>query len=429
MPTRLVSRLVSPLLTALLAAAAADALASGFARDPSARTAGRAGAGLARPDAPSAFALNPAAAAFVKYRQLELGGRASMPFFRFEGDNPFPGTGGAESLSHTPALAPAVYYTHAVSDGLVFGLGVSEPFAFDYRWSEPELFSGRFLSQRSSLHTLSISPVVAWKLADRLAAGILVDVRRTSFRLDRHVAGIQPFTQLAVDAAALTTGGATTTKVTGGIGLLARPSDAFAVGLSYRHKTQALLAGEATLSRIPSGDPQVDARFNVLYPGTLPYAAQINLPSRAGLGLAYEWGEWAVVADVDWTDWSAFGAGPVVFDGRADLSSDLAGEWRDIFGLRLGVERVVNEAWTVRAGYAFSESPVSRDSLGPFVPELRRHVAAVGGTWTTGAWQLDLANTLALHPARTTAGTSRLLYEGRYHGIQNTFSVAIGYRY
>ena len=422
-------RIAVPLVAVLLTSAASSGFASGFARDPSSRTAGRAGAGLARPDSPSAFALNPAAAGFLKYRQLEIGGRATMPFFGFEGENPFPGTGGSESLSHTPDFAPGVYYSHAITDRLVFGLGVSEPFAFEYRWGEPELFSGRFLSQRSSLQSLSISPVVAWKLADRLAVGVAVDWRRTSFRLDRHVAGIQPFTQLAIDAAALTTGGTSTTKVSGSVGLLARPSDSFAIGLSYRHKMEALMAGEATLSRIPSGDPQVDARFNLMFPGTLAYAAQINLPSRAGLGLAYEWDDWALLADVDWTDWSVFGAGPVVFEGRRDLSADLAGRWRDIFGLRVGVERVVNEAWTVRAGYAFSDSPVNRDSLAPFVPELRRHVAAVGGTWTTGPWRLDLANTLAIHPARTTAGTSQLLYDGRYRGVQNTFSVAIGYRY
>jgi long-chain fatty acid transport protein len=426
MSTRLV---VVPFFLALLAADAGTVAASGFARDPSARSAGRSGSGLARADAPSAFALNPAAAAFLKYRQLEIGGRASMPFFRFEGENPFPGTGGAESLSHMPVLAPSFYYTHGITDRLVLGLGVGEPFAFDYRWSEPELFTGRFLAQRSSVHSLSISPGFAWKLADRLAVGAFLDVRRTSFRLDRHVAGIQPFTQLAVDAAALTTGGGTRTKLSGGVGLLARPSESFAVGLSYRHGVKTLMTGDATLSPIPSGNAQVDARFNLLFPSSVAYSAPVNLPARAGLGLAYDTGDWAVLADVDWTDWSAFGGGPVAFQERPDLSYDLAGRWRDVFGLRLGIERVVNEAWTVRAGYGFAESPVNRDSLGPFAPELRGHIAAVGGTYSVGAWRLDLANTLAIHPARTTAGTSQLSYDGRYHGVQNTFSVAIGYRY
>ena len=417
------------LAAAFLAARPYEAAASGFAQDPSARTAGRAGAGFAVADAPSAFALNPAAAGFLKYRQLELGGHATVPFVGFEGESPYPGAGGKESLSHTPAVAPAVYYSHSLSDRLVFGLGVGEPFAFDYRWAEPEAFTGRFLSQRSSLHSLSLTPLFAYKLADRMALGVSLDVRRTTFRLDRHVAGIQPFTQLAIDAAALSTGSADTTKLSGAVGLLAKPSDAFSIGLSYRHKVQASFEGDATLSRIPSGNAQVDARFNLLYPGVLAYAAQINLPARAGGGLAYDWNEWLLVADVEWTDWSSFGAGPVAFEGRQDLSADLTGAWRDVFSLRLGAEREVNEAWRVRGGYAFAESPVTRDSISPFAPELRRHVVAFGATWSFGAWRLDLANTLAVHPARTTAGTSTLRFDGRYGGMQNTFSVSIGCQY
>jgi long-chain fatty acid transport protein len=406
-----------------------NAAASGFAQDPSARTAGRAGAGFAMADAPSAFALNPAAAGFLKYRRLEIGGRATVPFLGFEGETPFPGAGGKESLSHTPAVAPAIYYTHAISDRLAFGFGVGEPFAFEYRWAEPEAFTGRFLSQRSSLHSLSLTPVLAYKLADRLSLGVSLDVRRTTFRLDRHVAGIQPFTQLAVDAAALSTGSADTTKLSGAIGVIAKPSDVFSIGFSYRHMLKASLEGQATLDSIPTGNAQVDARFNLLYPGVLPYAVQIDLPARAGVGVAYEWSDWMVVADVEWTDWSSFGGGPVVFAGREDLSADLTGAWRDVFSMRVGVERDLNEAWRLRGGYAFSESPVARDSISPFAPELRRHVAAFGATWSSGAWRLDLANTMALHPARTTAGTSALRFDGRYGGLQNTFSVSVGFQY
>jgi long-chain fatty acid transport protein len=413
---------------AAVAAARADAQ-SGFARDVAARDAGRAGAGFARADSPSAIGNNPAAAAFLKYRQVEVGARAALPFVNFTGEDPFPGSIGTESVKHTPSLAPAFHYTHTVSDRLTVGLGVDEPFALDYRWAEPEAFSGRFLTQRSSLHSVSVMPLFAYKLADRLAIGAYLDVRRTSFRMDRNVAGIHPFTQQAVDAAALSTGRADTTKLSGGFGLLARPSDAFAVAFSYRHKVSASFEGQATLVPIPTGNTQVDARFAQLFPGVLPYSAEIHLPARAGLGLSYDWEAWTLVADVDWTDWSSFGGGPVVFASRPELSSDLAGLWRDVFSLRVGLEHPVNEQWTVRGGYAFAESPVTRESLSPFAPELRRHVAALGATWTSGSWHIDLANTLALQPSRSTAGTSALLYDGSYKGMIDTFSVAIGYRY
>jgi long-chain fatty acid transport protein len=420
---------VALLAAGSIAAGRGSALASGFARDVAARDAGRAGVGFARADSPSALGANPAAAAFLKYRQIEIGASAGMSFLDFTGEDPFPGAGGTESVQHTPALAPAFHYTHTVSPRLTLGLGVDEPFALDYRWAEPEAFSGRFLTQRSSLHSFSLMPVVAYKLADRLAVGFFLDVRRTSFRVDRRVAGIHPFTQQAVDAATLSTGNAENTKLSGGFGILARPSDAFAIGFSYRHKVAAKLAGQATLVPVQTGNAQVDARFAQLFPGVLPYTAQINLPARAGAGFSYDWESWTLAADVDWTGWSDFGGGPVVFDTRPDLSSDLAGLWRDVFSLHVGIEHPLNESWVVRGGYAFAESPVTRESLSPFAPELRRHIAAFGATWKSGSWHIDVANSLALQPARSTAGTSALLYDGSYKGIVNTFSIAIGYRY
>jgi long-chain fatty acid transport protein len=414
---------------AVFLASSVTAGASGFARDTSARTAGRAGAGFAATDTPAAFALNPAAAAFLKYRNLELGGRASVPFLSFAGEDPFPGSAHSESLSHAPIVAPSLYYTHAVTDRWVVGVGLDEPFAFDYHWSGPEDFSGRFLSQRSTIHSRSVKPVMAYKLADRLAIGAFLDVRRTTFRLERHLAGIQPFTQQAVDAAALSTGGAAATKLSGGVGILAKPSDSFSIGISYRHLASTRLEGQATITPIRTGDAQVDARFLRLYPASLPYQAVVNLPKRIGAGLAYEVNEWSIAADLEWTDWSAFGGGPILFPDRPDLSPELAGEWRDVFSYHIGAERPINESWTLRFGYAFNESPVTRESLGPFAPELRSHVAALGATWTRGGWHIDLANTLALSPGRTTAGTSHLLYDGRYHGLQDSVSVSIGYRY
>jgi long-chain fatty acid transport protein len=408
-------------------AAHADA-ASGFARDVAARDAGRAGAGLARADSPSAIGANPAAAAFLKYRQIEFGARAAFPFVDFTGEDPFPGVGETESVEHTPSLAPAFHYTHTVSDRLTLGLGAGEPFDLDYRWAEPDAFSGRFLTQRSSLHSFSLMPVIGYKLANRLAIGGYLDIRRTSFRMDRRVAGIHPFTQQAVDAATLSTGSTTATKLSGGFGILARPSDTLAVGFSYRHKVATTLAGQATLVPVQTGNAQVDARFAQLFPGVLPYTAEINLPARAGVGINYEWETWSLAADVEWTGWSNFSGGTLVFESQPELSSE-AGLWRDVFSLRLGVEHPLNENWIVRGGYAFAESPVTRESLSPSAPELRRHVGALGATWTSGSWHIDLANTLALHPSRSTAGTSALLYDGSYKGMINTFSVAIGYRY
>src|SRR5262249_51879767 len=148
---------------------------------------------------PSAIFHNAAGIAFLKGKQVYLGGTIIAPKADFTGVDPFPGAPITEKGNAGLIVPPAFDYTQQVSEQMVVGVGVHVPFGLKTEWENPTIYSGRFISKRAELKGFSINPTIAYKLADRLAVGAGVDVRLTKVSLDRNVPTVNPFTLKAVD--------------------------------------------------------------------------------------------------------------------------------------------------------------------------------------------------------------------------------------
>src|SRR5207249_8733072 len=106
----------SVFLVLLVSLAPASVRAAGFALfEHGGKGMGFAGAFTAQASDPSAIFHNPAGIAFLRRKQVYLGGTAVMPTWRFEGASPFPGAGVSEHDSVSVLLPPAAYYTQAFS--------------------------------------------------------------------------------------------------------------------------------------------------------------------------------------------------------------------------------------------------------------------------------------------------------------------------
>src|SRR5687767_6566488 len=104
-------------------------LASGFARsEQGARAMGFGGAFTAQASDPAAIFHNAAGIAFLKGRQVSLGGSVITPRTSFTGADPFPGAAVVEETDTPAQTLPAVFYTHQFTGRLVFGAGVHAPF-------------------------------------------------------------------------------------------------------------------------------------------------------------------------------------------------------------------------------------------------------------------------------------------------------------
>jgi long-chain fatty acid transport protein len=414
-----------------LAFAPQPAQAAGFAIfEQGTRAMGFAGAYTAQASDPSAIFFNPAGVAFLKGKQIYLGGTLILPKSDFTGADPFPGSRVREKSDAGLLVPPVFDYTQQLSESMVVGIGVHVPFGLKTAWQNRDsTYSGRFISKQAQIKGFSINPTVAFKLADRFAVGGGVDVRLSTLELERNAAApVNPFTFKTVDVASVRLQSNTNMGIGFNVGVLAKPSDAVSVGVSYHHSVKVDYDGTATFTRLSTGNAQLDAAAAASVPsGTTPVATTIKFPAMASAGIAYTWNDWTVEGDVNWYQWSSFDTLPLTFAEASTLSGAFVENYKDSWQYRFGIERRYNDRWTFRGGYFYDQSPTPAESVGPLIPDSNRHGLCVGASWSRGRFHVDLANWYLIFSERSTQGANRDNYNGTYKNSAELFSVSVGY--
>jgi long-chain fatty acid transport protein len=424
-------RTLAAAVAALSVLGPAPVHAAGFAIfEQGARAMGFAGAYTAQASDPSAIFHNAAGIAFLKGKQVYFGGTLIHPSSSFTGDDPFPGASVTEKGDTGLLVPPAAYYTQQFSERLVFGVGLHTPFGLTTSWADPATFSGRFISQRADLRGFSLNPTVGYKLADRFALGLGLDVRFSSVSLQRRAPVINPFTQKVADAATIDLKSNTDVGLGFNVGLLAKVSDSLSAGIHYRHKVSAGYDGAATFTQVPTGNAQLDATLAARLPqGSQPVTTAIEFPGFASGGVAYTSGDWTFEADANWYQWSTFRRLSLVFAERPDLSQDIVENYKNSWQYRMGLERRIGETYAVRGGYFFDQSPAPAESVSPLLPDSDRNGFALGGTWKSGRFHADAALWYVLSPARSTEGVNRDDFNGTYKSSAITLGIFLGYSF
>jgi long-chain fatty acid transport protein len=147
------------------------------------------------------------------------------------------------------------------------------------------------------------------------------------------------------------------------------------------------------------------------------------------VGVAHRVGPWMFEVDVNWYQWSTFDTLPITFTERADLSEVIVEQYENSFQYRFGVERELNESWTVRGGYFWDETPAPPASVSPLLPDANRNGFALGGSWVRGRLRLDGGAWYVLGSERSTDGVNRDRYEGTYKNKAFTLGVSLGYEF
>jgi long-chain fatty acid transport protein len=417
--------------SALLLACAPRSDAAGFAIfEQGARGMGFAGAYTAQAADGSAIFHNAAGVAFLRNRQLYFGGTVIKPGADFTGANPFPGETIVEKGDVGFLVPPNAYYTQPINDRLAIGLGLHVPFGLETGWEDPDTYTGRYISTRARLKGFSLNPTVAYKLEDRLAVGVGLDVRFSSLGLERRVPVVNPFTQKVVDGAAVTLESDTNTGIGFNVGVLAKATESLNVGLSYRHKVNVDYSGTATFEPISTGDSTLDLRVRASLPqGAVPLKTSIEFPAQASFGFAKMFDNWTFEADVNWYQWTTFDSLRLEFETEPRLDETIEEEYQNSFQYRFGLERTLSDTWAVRGGYFFDETPAPPASISPLLPDANRNGFCLGGSYTSGQLRLDAAAWYVRAAERSTDGQNRDRYDGSYKSRALTLGVSLGYTF
>ncbi len=412
-----------------LALVSAELQAAGFSIfEQGARGMGFAGAYTAQSQDPSAVFHNAAGIAFLKGKRLYFGGTLVKPYSDFTGADPFPGDGRTESGDVGVIPLPAIYYSQQFTERLSFGLGVNAPYGLKTQWANPDTFSGRYISVEADLKSVSINPVVAYKIEDRLSFGAGLDVRFSKVTLTRRVPAVNPFTQKVIDVAEVDLASDWNTGFGFNLGLLAKPTENLSVGASYRHKVKVDYTGTATFNQISSGNATLDGLVRLTLPqGTESLETSIEFPGIATFGVAYALNDWTVEADLVWYQWSTFNSLELKFPGRPDLDETIPESYSNAFQYRFGLERRFSDRLALRGGYFYDNSPSPAASVTPLLPDADRHGFALGASMTRGNLSLDVGSWYLKFKERSTEGLSRDHYDGTYKSSAITFGASLGY--
>jgi long-chain fatty acid transport protein len=416
--------------------------ASGFnLYEHGAKGTGMSGAFSARADDASAIFFNPAGLAYLDGWNTYVGGTFILPKIKFSGSAPYPGYGVEEETKDRTFYAPAVYLTKRVHPKIGVGIGVYAPFALGTEWDNAAEYTGRYISQRSELKGIYISPSAAYAYNEMISIGMNLNVVYSSVEMDRVY--YTPFDENVLDVANVGISADNGIEFGVDVGTLIKPLRNLQFALVYRSEISNEYEGTATFDQILTGDSSLDAIIEQQLPKNkdgeyeIGAESEIPFPAQFVVGIMYKPME-KLSLEFDYVRffWSAFDEMPIYFskakeEGDINTPDDeiLPENYEDINQFRFGAEYQINRAFAVRLGYVYDETPVPDPTVSPFLPDNTRNDFSLGFGYTFGDYYIDASYMLVDFGERSTEGKNRNNYNGSYASVANLYSFGIGYKF
>ncbi|MGZ5091510.1 MAG: OmpP1/FadL family transporter [Burkholderiales bacterium] len=279
------------------------------------------------------------------------------------------------------AFVPNAYFSWQLNPRLFVGLGLNAPFGLKTEYDPT--WVGRFHAIESELKTININPSIAFRVNNVVSVGAGVSYQKADATLTNAV---------NYSAAAFGAGGAALLGAIGGagkegvakvegddwawgynFGAMFDVSPGTRLGVAYRSSTSYKISGTVAFSNRPA-----------LLAGGLPdgaVTADLTLPAIASVNLFHKINpQWELLADLSWTEWSRLKTLNIVRSTGALLATTPL-NWRDTWRVGVGANYNINNAWTLRVGTAYDQSPVPDADRTPRIPDQDRVWLAIGAQY------------------------------------------------
>ncbi|MGH0037533.1 MAG: OmpP1/FadL family transporter [Myxococcota bacterium] len=314
---------------------------------------GAAGAGARAQDASTAF-WNPAGMTELEGHEVLIGLAGSFGALDPDLDSgtttrdPAPVSGGNAS-GFSPLFGG--YYAAELPFGIHFGLASTALYGGSVDYEND--WTGRNYVVDASLVALLIQPSFAYAVTDWLSLGGGPAILYTSYEQSVRVVLLrQEPTAEIKDADDWSVGGT--------VSALLKPFDGTRIGVYYRTEIEADTSGH--VESPPGVDLDIDTDF------TFPQGVNVSLFQQIT-------DDWAVLADVGWTDWSEFSNIPIQIGGVAGTQDR---GWRDTWRVGAGVQFTPSSVWTLQTGFGYDSSPVRSKRLLPDIPASEQYRFSAG---------------------------------------------------
>jgi len=280
---------------------------------------------------------------------------------------------GAEDDGGITSFVPNFYYVTELGGDAWFGLGITVPFGLSTEYDEGWI--GRYGATTSEVSTVNFNPSFAFKHSDDLSIGLGLNLQYIEATLESHIDSVM--TCLGISAAScaglgLTTPGNlaqdSTQSLEGNdwnlgwnIGLLYDLDDKSRVGLAYRSSIDANLSGDVDFNINPALQTLINglpSPANALFSDT-GINAGIELPAQLSVSYFRDvTSDFAIMADITWTEWSNFNALVVKFDNIVQSTSITPENWEDSYRFAIGANYKTSDSLVLRAGLARDQTPI-----------------------------------------------------------------------
>ena len=286
-------------------------------------------------------------------------------------------------------VIPAIYAMLPLGQSWRAGLGVTVPFGLETSYSEN--WVGRYHAVRSKLSTWNINPVLAWRPTSWLSLGGGLQAQYADGQLSN-----------AVDFGSIGAGNEIPGAVPGAqdgfarldgddwgygftAGVLLEPRAGTRLGLAYRSEIEHRLSGDTDFSGDQTGIAAALRAGGLFQDGS--GSVDLETPANLSFGVVQEFGSrWAVMGEVQRTNWSSFDELRVEFDNPAQPDSFAEQDWRDTWFVATGVTFRPRPGLTLRAGVAYDQTPTRDRTRSPRIPDADRYWLAGGLGWTPADW-------------------------------------------
>lgn len=369
--------IVPPAVAAALLGSGSAALAGGLAigTQSGSGTGNAFSGGAAAAEDASTVWYNPAGMAVLTGRNnFAVAAHALRPSFKFQNTaSTLPIGGGEGGAGGDSALVPQAYFTSAIGERWRVGLAFNIPFGLATKYDTG--WRGQGIALTSELKVFNFNLGAAYKVSDTVSLGAGVSYQRADLKFNNvpaHLAGIPGLAEVKLDDEGMGFN----------LGVLIQPSKATRIGLHYRSSINYQLSGTASAPAQLGGNSNANAEVRT--PESFSLSAVTALSPR-----------WELMGDITWTAWSRLKrldvirtSGPLSGARFAVLTFN----WKDTWRYSLGANYKLSEAWKIRLGVAYDETPANDVDRTPRVPDQDRKWVAIGGQYRISkSSTLDLA--------------------------------------
>ncbi len=294
---------------------------------------------------------NPAGMTRLKGTEILSGLQPLYPINKFKTDSATTTTGGDGGNAGSPAVVPSFYAVHGITDDLKVGLSLGSFVGGGLDYGDD--WAGRYFVQSIDLLTLSASPTVAYRLTPWLSVGagpvFVYSKLEEKTAVNNFLDPAAGDGQLKVSDDAFGYGG--------NFGILLEPWEGTRFGATYVTSVELKFNDAAKLRNI---GPNLRAALDATGVTGSDVDLKMKLPQQVAFSAFHQLtDDVAIMADVNWQDWSSFGKLPISVDSANTRSFTADLNMKDTYHVGIGATYRFLEGWQYSIGAAYDTSAYS----------------------------------------------------------------------